>query len=84
MRNRYAYGYDVKRGMPFWKVLFSFNSVQPVNAAWYDHYFRDAWYNGVGNGLYNIDVPDHIIHSEDLKPRDFVMVDNKVLSKVCC
>ncbi|KRY92446.1 NADH dehydrogenase [ubiquinone] 1 alpha subcomplex subunit 10, mitochondrial [Trichinella pseudospiralis] len=76
---KYSSGYNTEKGDSFWKIFFSSNIHNVANASWYDHFFRDGWYYH-NRRMYAPVVYLPNIPEEELKPREFIMRDNKVLS----
>ncbi|KRX38020.1 NADH dehydrogenase [ubiquinone] 1 alpha subcomplex subunit 10, mitochondrial, partial [Trichinella sp. T9] len=75
---KYSSGYNTDKGDSFWKIFFSSNTYNLPNACWYDHYWRDGWYYH-NRRMYAPTVYLPNIPEEELKPREFIMRDNKVL-----
>ncbi|KRZ19122.1 NADH dehydrogenase [ubiquinone] 1 alpha subcomplex subunit 10, mitochondrial [Trichinella zimbabwensis] len=76
---KYSSGYSTKKGDSFWKIFFSSNTYNLANVCWYDHFFRDGWYHH-NRRIYAPVVYLPNIPEEELKPREFIMRDNKVLN----
>ncbi|KFD57456.1 hypothetical protein M514_01559 [Trichuris suis] len=75
---KYSPGYSTAKGDSVWKILFNKRGCESINTNWYDYFHRDVWYSG-SHGTYYPIVINHNIPEEELKPREFIMRDCKVI-----